>query len=162
MFHSSEECAKVLLETVPGVMRAIRNEMRAHRESGLTVPQFRVLLYLSRNDGASLSEVAVHLGQTLAATSKMIDALVSRALVSRDRDALDRRRVVLAATEHGRASTLAARKAAQPRLAERLSQLSAYDLSMVSEALRALGELFSADPKLEAGKKARYANPGNR
>ncbi|MDR3566847.1 MAG: MarR family winged helix-turn-helix transcriptional regulator [Syntrophobacteraceae bacterium] len=147
MAPSPDECARHLLETVPMVMRVIRKEMRARRESGLSVPQFRVLIYLSRNDGASLSEVAVHLGLTLPATSKMIDVLVGRNLVSRRMDPKDRRRVALAPTELGRSSTLAAREATQSRLAKRLKTLPPADLATVLEALGALGSIFSIDPE---------------
>ena len=42
MSASPDQCARYVLETVPQVMRAIRTEMRAHRESGLSVVQFRV------------------------------------------------------------------------------------------------------------------------
>lgn len=161
MSPSPDECARYVLENVPTVMRAIRKEMRAHRQSGLSVPQFRVLIYLSRNEGASLSDVAGHLGLTPPATSKMIDVLVARDLVSRRRDTADRRRVVLAPTELGRSSTRAAREATQSRLAQRMALLPAEALTTVYEALQALESIFSTDPKMEAKEKQRYANPGN-
>lgn len=160
MSASPDECARYVLETVPMVMRAIRQEMRSHRESGLSVPQFRVLIYLARNDGASLSEVAVHLGLTLPATSKMIDVLVARNLVSRERDAGDRRRVMLAPTELGRSSTRAAREATQSRLAERLALLAPPDLATVVGALSALGSIFSS-AKIETKEKQQHGSPGN-
>ena len=84
------------------VMRTIRKEMRSHRESDLSVPQFRVMIYLNRNKGASLSDVADHLGLTLPAMSKMVGGLVDRNLVSRQINTGDRRYVILAPTELGR------------------------------------------------------------
>ncbi len=161
MSDSPDECARYLLETVPALMRVIRKEMRSHRESGLSVPQFRVLIYLDRRDGASLSEVAEHLGLSLPATSKMIDVLVSRGLVSRRGDHADRRRVVLAPTELGRSSTLAAREATQSRLAERLALLAPPDLANVAAALSALGSIFSSDPKTGAKEKQKHGGPSN-
>jgi DNA-binding MarR family transcriptional regulator len=161
MSASPEKCARCVLETIPMVMRVIRKEMRGHRESGLSVPQFRVLIHLSRNDGVSLSDVAQHLGLTLPATSKMIDVLVARNLVSRSMDPVDRRRVVLAPTELGRSSTLAAREATQSRLAERLARLAPTDLATVVEALGALGSIFSSDPEIETKEKQLHAHPGN-
>ncbi|MDR3555260.1 MAG: MarR family winged helix-turn-helix transcriptional regulator [Syntrophobacteraceae bacterium] len=161
MAPSPDECARSVLETVPMVMRAIRQEMRSHRESGLSVPQFRVLIYLARNEGASLSEVAGHLGLTLPATSKMIDVLVARNLVSRGRAPGDRRRVALAPTELGRSSTRTAREATQSRLAERLALLAPSELSTVLSALGALGSIFSSDPQIATREKEQHANPGN-
>jgi hypothetical protein len=55
-------CAREVMETVPLVMRFIRTEMRSRRAPSLSVPQFRVLTFLSRRPGAPLSSVAEHLG----------------------------------------------------------------------------------------------------
>ena len=49
----------------------------------LSVPQFRTLLFLRRHPGASLSEVAEHIGLTLPSISKMIDRLEARDLLAR-------------------------------------------------------------------------------
>ena len=93
MYTSPEECARQVLEAVPLVMLAIRTEMRRHRGSDLSVPQFRVLVYLNRHAGASLSDIAEHMGLTLPSMSKMIDGLVLRGLVLRRTNPADRRRV---------------------------------------------------------------------
>jgi DNA-binding MarR family transcriptional regulator len=159
MVPSPAECARSVLETVPLVMRAIRQEMRSHRASGLSVPQFRVLIYLARNDGACLSEVAEHLGLTLPATSKMVDVLVARGLVSRGRAPGDRRRVALAPTELGRSSTRTAREATQSQLAERLARLAPSELSTVLSALDALDSIFSSDFQIAAREKEQHADP---
>ena len=57
-----ELCAREVMETVPLVMRFIRMEMRSRRAPSLSVPQFRVLTFLSHKPGAPLSSVAEHLG----------------------------------------------------------------------------------------------------
>ena len=64
MVATTEECARELLEVVPLVMRDIRTQMRSERTPDLTVPQFRTMLFIDRNMGASLSEVAEHIGIT--------------------------------------------------------------------------------------------------
>src|SRR5690242_15369395 len=89
------DCAGLLMEVVPQVMRAMRSEVRRHRED-LSMPQFRALWFLSRRDGSSLSDVAERVGMPLPTMSKLVDVLVDRRLVTRDASAVDRRRVVLA------------------------------------------------------------------
>jgi hypothetical protein len=42
-----ELCAQEVMETVPLVMRFIRKEMRSRRAPSLSVPQLRVLTFLS-------------------------------------------------------------------------------------------------------------------
>jgi len=146
------ECAGQVLETVPVVMRAIRNEMRSHRGSDLSVPQFRVLVYLHRHEGASLSDVAEHMGLTLPSMSKMVDGLVARELVSRRVDPKDRRRVVLAPTALGRTTRQAAHKATESRLAERLAVLSAPERRNIIEAMQALKVIFMSGREAETAK----------
>lgn len=146
---SPDQCARQVLETIPMVMRPIRREMRSHRGSDLSVPQFRVLIYLNRNEGASLSDVADHLGLTLAAMSKMISGLVDRNLVSRRTDARDRRYVILAPAERGRTLMRAACDTTQSRLAERLAALPASERTAIIRAMSALESIFACDPKPE-------------
>jgi DNA-binding MarR family transcriptional regulator len=149
MTASPAECAGHILETVPVVMRAIRTEMRSHRGSDLSVPQLRVLVFLNRHEGASLSDIAEHMGLTLPSMSKMVDVLVTRELVSRSMNPADRRRVILAPTALGRATRQAAHKATESRLAERLAVLPASERRNIIEAMQALKSIFLSGKEAE-------------
>ncbi len=96
-----EACARQVLDAIPMVMRVIRREMRGAAQEALTVPQFRVLAFLGRCRGASLSALAEHLGVTSASTSTLVERLVKRGLVGRGNDPLERRRVRLELTGPG-------------------------------------------------------------
>ena len=148
---SPDECARAVLDVVPLVMRTIRSEMRSHRVPGLSVPQFRALVYLSRREGPSLSDVADHLGLTAPSTSVMVDGLVSRGLVARQVHPGDRRRVTLALTPTGRAAMESAYKMTESRLAERLAELQEPERTMIVEAMRILVPVFAATQGAEAG-----------
>jgi hypothetical protein len=78
-----DELAMLALETIPTVMRAIRTMMRAEGKKDLTVPQFRALGYIDRHRGASLKDVAEHLGIPMSGASRLVDKLVNRKLVTR-------------------------------------------------------------------------------
>jgi DNA-binding MarR family transcriptional regulator len=142
MLGSVDECARQILEAVPLVMRAIRTEMRSHRGSDLSVPKFRVLIFLNRNEGASLSDIAEHMGLTLPSMSKMIDGLVARQLVTSRMDPGDRRRVSLAPTALGRTAMQSAYKATESRLAERLTGLPASERRTILKAMQVLESIF--------------------
>lgn len=144
MGASPEECAREMLEVVPMIMRAIRSRMRSHRGSDLSVPQFRTLAFLGRNQGASLSDVAEHIGLTRPSASKLIDGLVTRSLVSRKGSAVDRRRIRLTLSNKGRVAWLAARAAAQADLAGRMAALRSGEQATVGQAMRALRSLFAS------------------
>src|SRR5580693_6245565 len=92
---SSKDCAAELLEAVPLMMRVIRSKVRAHSSPELSMPQFRALAFLGRNEGAMLGDVANFLTLTLSATSKLVDGMVNTRLVARKSDPRDRRKIVL-------------------------------------------------------------------
>ncbi len=135
--------AKTVLEVVPLIMRQIRCEMRAHGH-GISVPQFRTLLFVDRNPGCSLAAAAEHLGITPATASATVDRLVRQGLMEREPARSERRRVQLNLTADGQELVHAARGSTQARLAERLSVLDGADLTRLETALAllrvALGE----------------------
>ena len=69
MLPVADQCAREILDVIPLVMRTIRAEMRRARGADLSVPMFRALNYVGGAEGASLSEVAAHLGVTLPSMS---------------------------------------------------------------------------------------------
>ncbi len=143
MKMTTEECARAILEITPSIMRIIRGQMRSHRSPDLSVPQFRALAFIDRNEGASLSDVAGHIGLTLPSMSKMIDGLLARKLITRETHSADRRRMTLALTARGQTILKSAREATQDYLAEQLQSLSATDRGTVMNAMEILRPIFS-------------------
>lgn len=138
-----ERCAREVMETVPLVMRFIRTEMRSRRAPSLSVPQFRVLTFLSRTPGVPLASVAAHLGVARSTASAIVDRLVRRKLVSRKAHPQERRYVVLRLTPAGTQYHQQAREAACTDMAKALAGLSAADLRRVTEGLTLLGRAFN-------------------
>lgn len=137
-----EQCVRDVMETVPAVMRFIRMEMRSRRAPSVSVPQFRVLAFLSRRPGAPLSGVAEHLGVTRSTASAIVDRLVRRKLVDRAVHPEERRSVVLTLTPAGVQHLQQARDAASARMAKVLAGLSPADLLQVTKGLTLLGSAF--------------------
>lgn len=119
--------------------------MRGHRQAELTVPQFRVLVFLSHNKAAALSAIAEHLGLSLSATSRMVDLLVKRRLIERQVRSSDRRCVSLSLTGRGRSMFRTALEGTQAALVRRLDDLSAGELSLVSQAMEILSHVFEPE-----------------
>jgi DNA-binding MarR family transcriptional regulator len=140
---SSENCAREVLEVVPLVMGTIRGEMRQHRRSDLSVPQFRVLAYLDQHQGTSLSAVAEFIGLTLPSMSKLVDGLVARELVTRKMCEDDRRRMRLALTASGQSALQISRNGTQTRLSEALDGLSSAERETIAQAMRTLRRVFT-------------------
>jgi len=144
---SSKDCAVELLEVVPLMMRVIRSEVRAHSTPELSMPQYRALAFLGRNEGAMLGDVAAFLTLTLSAASKLVDGLVNADLVARASDPRDRRKIALKLTASGEIKFNAVRQAAADFLAERVAPLSPADRACITEAMRVLQRTFSDVPE---------------
>ncbi len=149
MTASPHQCAAELLDTVPLLMRVIRTNVRSHSGPELSMPQFRTLAFLGRNECAMLSDVANFLGLSLPATSKLIDGLVAAKLASRKTPAGDRRRVSLELTKPGRRKYEAVVQAAREFLAGKLRHLSAAERAALLSAMNLLRHAFADAPDEE-------------
>jgi len=144
--------ATTVMDTIPLIMRYIRMEMRSRRAPGLSIPQFRTLVFLNRNEGVSLSEVANHIGLTLPSASKIINALVARKLVIRSELLKDRRYNSLKLSKLGCNALIKAQRGTASSLAEKLIALSPSQQEMVEETMRTLGSIFAPAEVAAEGK----------
>lgn len=137
-------CAATLMETTPLIMQFIRAQMRSQSGSVLSVPQFRVLAFLDRHPGSSLSDVAEYLGVSRATASTMTDRLVKREYVNRSERASERRQVVLELTELGVKYLEQSREKTRDEIATLLNNLTEDDLSTISAGLTILKKVFGS------------------
>jgi len=142
-----DECAHQVLETTPLIVRSIRHEMRSRRAPDLSVPQFRALSFVHGSHQPSLSELADHLGLTLASTSKLADGLVKKKLLHREQSSTDRRRLTLALTRQGAAIHQTSRDGTQAHLSKLLGPLSQQELSVIRQAFEILQPIFASEIK---------------
>jgi DNA-binding MarR family transcriptional regulator len=143
--RAADRAAVAILETVPATMRALRQRMRGGPQAVLSVPQFRLLGFVRRHPGTSLSPVAEHLGTSLPAASQLAERLVRAGLISRTASPTERRRVELRLTEAG-ARVLSERDArTRAWLGELLEDLDEERLARLIAALEDLRSVVSAD-----------------
>ena len=157
--ESGESLAAALMEVAPLVMREIRMRMRQHRGPELSVPQFRALGYLRRHPACSLTALAEHLGLSLPATSRMVEALVAAGLIVREPSASDRRYVTLRLSQEGERIQITARAAALKSLAARLESLDPAQRENIAQALAPLRQIFAAQDASAADTPASLAHP---
>lgn len=138
----SQECAALVMETIPLLMRFIRADMRSHSADALSIPQLRSLAFINRNPGASLSEVAEHLGVTCATASTTIERLVQRNLLQRTDNPTERRRVVLNLTQEGKLLLKQSQEKTRVHIADILEGLTPEQVSHIEEGLTLLKNVF--------------------
>ena len=143
---SPTECADGLLETIPLLMRVIRTNVRTTAGAEFSVPQFRALAFLGRNQYAMLSDVAAFLGLTHPAASKLIDGLVDAKLVNREGHPTDRRRISLELTKAGHRRYESVLGAAREFLSSALDELTEDDRVCVASTMQMLHRIFAGAP----------------
>src|ERR1044071_9972883 len=126
----ADACAREFLEVVPLASSWARAAVR-RRAPSWSLPQLQALGYLRVNPGASLSDLAWHLGVALPTASTLVSRLVTMGQVDRRDDPAERRRALLRLTAKGDAQLTAALADTQAELAELLRSLSARDLARV-------------------------------
>jgi len=138
----ADACARELIEVVPLATRWVRAAVR-RREPSWSLPQLQALGFLHVSPGASLSDLAAHLGVGLPTASTLVSRLVSVDMVDRRDDPAERRRTLLSLTPNGETQLEAALADSQLELADRLRSLSGRDLTRICQALGVLRRLFA-------------------
>ena len=136
------KCAQHLMDVTPHIMQTLRQEMRRHRPSDYSVPEFRTLSYIERHEGTSLTEVAEYIGLSKASLSKIVTRLEEKGFVRRNAAADDKRRHTLSLSAHGQRTLDQIERAALHSLARRLARLQPGELDTVVNAMELLRPAF--------------------
>jgi DNA-binding MarR family transcriptional regulator len=139
---TSNESASELLEVIPIIMRDIRSEMRSRRSPDLTVPQFRTLVFVNRNKGSSLQEVANFMGLTPPSACRLVDGLISRDFMTREEHPTDRRRIRLSVTSRGLRVLESCREGTLEYLSGKLSCLAPDEREAIVRVMQMLRSVF--------------------
>ena len=130
------------MDTIPFLMRIVVGEFRNAHPFDLSIPQFRVLVFLRENAGTGLSALADYIRLALPTVSKVVDGLVKRGFVLRSPSERDRRCIVLRCSESGICAMDAARGRAESRMAALLSGCSDEEKQAILAAMTALRSAF--------------------
>ena len=95
--------------------RAIENTLT---DTGVSLPQYRMLVFLDELGSAAASALAGRLGVSRPSVTALADGLVARGLATRTPDPTDRRRVGHVITDDGRKALERADEAVASRLSE--------------------------------------------
>jgi len=145
---SPSQTAALVMDNIPLLMRLLRAKYREKRVGDLSMAQFRTLAFVDANQGASLSEVAEHIGLGLPSMSKLVDALVKRKLLTRELHGTDRRRICLALTSKGKRELDEAYQHTQSFFAEKFAELSNDERTQIGEAMNVMRKLFALEQKV--------------
>jgi long-chain acyl-CoA synthetase len=150
--HTAVAAVRVPPAAARALARLARHVETALDPLDLSLPQYRVLSLLG--DGSSASSALAHrLAVSPPSVTAVVDGLVARALVTREADAGDRRRLTLQLTADGRKLLRAAEIAVDRRLGEIAGYLE--DPSSAAAAIEALQQWNHALDAFREEKRAR-------
>ena len=120
--------------------RSMRGWSQFVKSTGLTMPQFSILMQLYHKGACGMSDLSDGFGITPAAASQLVDKLVHAELLARTEDPDDRRAKQVALTPKGK-DLIEQGIQERYRWVEELAQvLSVEEKNKVSEALNILNE----------------------
>lgn len=115
--------------------RSMRGWWRYAKSTGLSMPQFSILMQLHHKGPCGMSGISEGYDITPAATSQLVDKLVQSGLIQRVEDPNDRRAKLLSLTDKGRELILNGIKERYRWVNEMADKLTADERAQISEAL---------------------------
>lgn len=129
--------------------RSMRGWVRYAKSTGLSMPQFSILMQLHHRGPCGMSGISEGYDITPAATSQLVDKLVQGGLVQRVEDPSDRRAKLLSLTDKGREFVLRGIQERYRWVEEMEAKLTSKQCAQISEALDIMtrvGQELDADP----------------
>lgn len=118
--------------------RSMRGWGRYAKSTGLSMPQFSIMMQLHYKGACGMSKVSEGFDITPAAASQLVDKLFQSGLIQRVEDPHDRRAKLLSLTDKGRDLVLQGIQERYRWVDELAGKLSAEERSRISEALNIL------------------------
>ncbi|MEJ2158506.1 MAG: MarR family winged helix-turn-helix transcriptional regulator [Desulfobacteraceae bacterium] len=128
------------------IMQAISLHSRSLvKQVGLTGPQLIFLKTLDKAGEASAGEIAKAISLSQATVTGILERLVKRGLVNRQRSPSDKRRVLIRITPEGEKMLAKAPPLMQASFLEQLNYLEQWEQTMILAALQRIVSLMGAE-----------------
>ena len=115
--------------------RSMRGWGRFAKSTGLSMPQFGLLMQMHHKGACGMSEVSERFDITPAAASQLVDKLVQSGLIQREEDPHDRRAKLLNLTDKGRDLIQQGIEERYRWVEELVGKLTAEERAQISDAL---------------------------
>lgn len=138
----SEDILIALRRVIRAIDRHSRNLVASH---GLTGPQAILLTEIVRRGALTGSELATHVSLSQATVTDVVKRLESRGLLQRNRDRVDKRKIILKSTAEGAALVKRSVPLLQERFQQRLLELRDWEQLQLLSSLQRIAEMMDAE-----------------
>ncbi|MGR3365129.1 MAG: MarR family winged helix-turn-helix transcriptional regulator [Maritimibacter harenae] len=111
----------------------------------LTAAQFRALQIVAETGRATPKDIASRMGVSQATITALVDKLVARRLVTRERSERDRRQTNVTVTPEGQATVDEAPDALQQRYVRKFEALEDWEQAQIIASLERVAAMLDAD-----------------
>jgi DNA-binding MarR family transcriptional regulator len=141
------------LERIDHCLIAMRRILRATetysrdlaQSAGLTAVQFRALQLIAERGRATATEISQRMFVSQATVTSLVDKLVKKGYVTREKSQTDRRQTNIELTELGHATVENAPDPLQQQFVARFEAMEDWEQSMVVAALERVARMLNAD-----------------
>lgn len=126
------------------------------REAGVTAAQFRVLQTVADQHHVTAKHIADKLRVSAATVTALVDRLVHKGLVLRQKSLVDKRRTDIALTQEGRATLENAPDLLHQKFVKKFAELEEWEQAMLVASLERVATMVDAEeldaaPLLDTG-----------
>lgn len=139
-----EECQKSLFSLIPAILNSSKKEFQEKRpffNHNLTPGQYQVMRSICRGR-TSASEIAEDCHISPPAVSRQLESLVDSGLITRERDAHNRRKIILGLTDKGREIHKTLHSEISRVMSDHLKVLNQEELQTILDAIQLLRRAF--------------------
>jgi len=136
-------CPERIVRAIRRIMRSV--DLYSHKlaiESGVTVPQLSCLLRVVQAGPLTQKRLAKEVDLSASTLVGIVDRLERKGLVVRQRSTVDRRQVLISATEEGVILAAGSPSPLQDRLASALDAISEQERLAIAESLERIVDLM--------------------
>jgi DNA-binding MarR family transcriptional regulator len=144
LIASQQRCKKMLVSLRKIIQAISLHSRNLYRKYGLTGPQLVILNDIASHQPLSVTQLAKSINLSQATVTGILNRLEKKGLVVRERDKVDRRRVMIRITPNCHEMLSKAPPALQETFVEHYTNLPEWEQLMILSALERVVDLMAA------------------
>ena len=161
--NNNKDLSKEILATLRQISRAMSIYSKSlEKHYGLTSPQLIILQELSQNEYIAIGEIARKISLSQATVTDIIDRLITKGLVTRTKNNLDRRQVLIKITPDGKSIISKKPTLLQKDFLEKFDQLQKWEQHLLLSSVEKIAYMMKTKDLLKGLTKTSPKHPGSK
>jgi len=127
------------------IYRSVNDMIKQHVHDDITTDQFQILQFIKQHEQVTSTQIAQTMGVGKSAITALVNRLVQKEFIERERNEEDRRVVYLRLTDNGNKVVTATEKEIYQFIEDKLAHFPTEDIEGFLHALEKLSDLMAND-----------------